>query len=102
MAIMDETILPPARPVGRPRTRTERPEDYDTPEEIERRRLYMARYKAENKARLLAYYSKGAGAQARNFVEVVMVRVVVGGVVELRQRDAPAACVYVASIYIYY
>ena len=56
MAIMDETILPPARPVGRPRTRTERPEDYDTPEEIERRRLYMARYKQENKERLLAYY----------------------------------------------
>ena len=51
-----EVLLPPARPVGRPRTRAERPEDYDTPEEVQRRREYMARYKQENKERLLTYY----------------------------------------------
>lgn len=51
-----EVLLPPARPVGRPRTRVERPEGYDSPEAVQARREYMAMYKTENKERLLAYY----------------------------------------------
>ena len=53
-----EVLLPPARPVGRPRTRaeTERRVNYDTPEEVQRRRDYMIQYKLANKERLQEYY----------------------------------------------
>ena len=53
---MEAELLPPARPVGRPRTRTERPAEYDSPEAVQARKEYMAAYKLANKERLLNYY----------------------------------------------
>ena len=48
--------VPPARPVGRPRTRPNIPAEYDSPEAQAARRDYMTRYKEANHEHLKAYY----------------------------------------------